>query len=153
MLDEHRDSHSERTGKKLIFDHVALEFPTALVAHMLVYSHVLRFDWCAFGNRGREQKGAARELRKDNYFLAEEKAKEVAVYEEGRAQKTNEVMAMLQVCPLHLTFAPVHQRVTGRHSAALSGAVGCRKVALLTHSSVAARRECVAGMRAAREGV
>ena len=45
----------------------------------------------------KEQKGAARELRKDNYFLADEKAKEVAVYEEGRTQKTNEVMAMLQV--------------------------------------------------------
>lgn len=70
-----------------------------MVAHVLVFfarAEAPRGGG-AFGNRGREQKGAARELRKDNYFLAEEKAKEVAVYEEGRAHKTNEVMAMLQV--------------------------------------------------------
>jgi nucleolar protein 14 len=44
----------------------------------------------------KEQKGAARELRKDNYFLAEEKAKEVAVFEAGREEKTKQVMTMLQ---------------------------------------------------------
>ncbi|ERN17817.1 hypothetical protein AMTR_s00047p00175730 [Amborella trichopoda] len=44
----------------------------------------------------RETKGAARELRKDNYFLFEVKAKEKALEEEERAEKYGKAMAFLQ---------------------------------------------------------
>lgn len=43
-----------------------------------------------------EAKGAARELRKDNYFLLEEKAKEKALMEEQRDEKYRKAMAFLQ---------------------------------------------------------
>jgi len=43
-----------------------------------------------------EAKGAARELRKDNYFLQEVKARERAVAEEERADKYRKAMAFLQ---------------------------------------------------------
>lgn len=43
-----------------------------------------------------EAKGAARELRKDNYFLQEEKARERAVAEEERADRYKKAMAFLQ---------------------------------------------------------
>lgn len=43
-----------------------------------------------------EAKGAARELRKDNYFLQVEKAKEKAVAEEQRDEKYRKAMAFLQ---------------------------------------------------------
>jgi len=44
----------------------------------------------------KEEKGAARELRKDNMFLAEERRQQREVYEGGREEKTKEVMALLQ---------------------------------------------------------
>jgi nucleolar protein 14 len=44
----------------------------------------------------RDAKGAARELRKDNWFLAEEKAKENAVVEQEREEKYNKAMSFLQ---------------------------------------------------------
>ncbi len=43
-----------------------------------------------------EAKGAVRELRKDNYFLAEEKAKERSLAEEERDEKYHKAMAFLQ---------------------------------------------------------
>lgn len=43
-----------------------------------------------------EFKGAARELRKDNYFLMEEKAKEKLAAEEERKEKFGKAMAFLQ---------------------------------------------------------
>ncbi|MCO5559962.1 hypothetical protein L7F22_013566 [Adiantum nelumboides] len=43
-----------------------------------------------------EAKGAARELRKDNYFLQAEKAKEKALAEEQREEKYRKTMAFLQ---------------------------------------------------------
>eukprot|EP00959_Pyramimonas_sp_CCMP1952_P463578 9485167-Pyramimonas_sp.AAC.1 len=59
---------------------------------MLFASHPL--SWIDIPNR--EEKGAARELRKDNYFLAEEKQRQKDIFEEGREQKTKEVMSFLQ---------------------------------------------------------
>lgn len=44
----------------------------------------------------REAKGAARELRKDNYFLFEVKDKEKALIEEERAEKYGKARAFLQ---------------------------------------------------------
>lgn len=44
----------------------------------------------------REAKGAARELRKDNYFLAEEKAQETAVLEQERDEKYRKAMSFLE---------------------------------------------------------
>lgn len=44
----------------------------------------------------REAKGAARELRKDNYFLFEEKEKEKALLEEEKAEKYGKARAFLQ---------------------------------------------------------
>lgn len=43
-----------------------------------------------------EAKGAARELRKDNYFLLAEKAKEKAASEQQRDEKYRKAMAFLQ---------------------------------------------------------
>ncbi|CAM6128736.1 unnamed protein product [Calypogeia fissa] len=43
-----------------------------------------------------EAKGAARELRKDNYFLLEEKRREKAVFEEERKEKYGRAMQFLQ---------------------------------------------------------
>ena len=43
-----------------------------------------------------ESKGAIRELRKDNYFLHEVKAKEKAEVEEERKEKSNKVKAFLE---------------------------------------------------------
>lgn len=43
-----------------------------------------------------EAKGAARELRKDNYFLFEVKEKEKALVEEERAEKYGKARAFLQ---------------------------------------------------------
>ena len=43
-----------------------------------------------------EAKGAARELRKDNYFLLAEKAKEKAIHEQQRDDKYRKAMAFLQ---------------------------------------------------------
>lgn len=44
----------------------------------------------------REAKGAARELRKDNYFLLEVKDKERALQEKARAEKFGKAKAFLQ---------------------------------------------------------
>lgn len=44
----------------------------------------------------REAKGAARELRKDNYFLAEVKARDMARVEEERAKEYGRTRAFLQ---------------------------------------------------------
>ena len=44
----------------------------------------------------REAKGAARELRKDNYFLLEVKEKERSLLEEERAEKYGKAKAFLQ---------------------------------------------------------
>lgn len=44
----------------------------------------------------REAKGAARELRKDNYFLLEVKEKERALMEQARAAKYGRTKAFLQ---------------------------------------------------------
>lgn len=44
----------------------------------------------------RDAKGAARELRKDNWFLAEEKAKETAVLQQEREEKYNKAMSFLE---------------------------------------------------------
>lgn len=44
----------------------------------------------------REAKGAARELRKDNYFLLEVKDKERALQEKERAEKFGKAKAFLQ---------------------------------------------------------
>jgi nucleolar protein 14 len=44
----------------------------------------------------REAKGAARELRKDNYFLLEVKDKERALKEKARAEKYGKTKAFLQ---------------------------------------------------------
>lgn len=44
----------------------------------------------------REAKGAARELRKDNYFLSEVKDKEKMRLEEERAEKYGKARAFLQ---------------------------------------------------------
>jgi nucleolar protein 14 len=43
-----------------------------------------------------EAKGAARELRKDNYFLLEEKRREKAAFEEERKEKYGRAMQFLQ---------------------------------------------------------
>lgn len=43
-----------------------------------------------------EAKGAARELRKDNYFLQVEKAKEKSLAKEQREEKYRKAMAFLQ---------------------------------------------------------
>ena len=43
-----------------------------------------------------ESKGAIRELRKDNYFLHEVKAREKAVMEDERTEKYNKVKAFLE---------------------------------------------------------
>lgn len=44
----------------------------------------------------REARGAARELRKDNMFLAEEKVKENAIFEQEREEKYNKAMSFLE---------------------------------------------------------
>lgn len=44
----------------------------------------------------REAKGAARELRKDNYFLSQVKDKEKAMLEEEKAEKYGRAKAFLQ---------------------------------------------------------
>ena len=44
----------------------------------------------------REAKGAARELRKDNYFLLEVKEKERSLLEKERAEKYGKAKAFLQ---------------------------------------------------------
>ena len=44
----------------------------------------------------REAKGAARELRKDNYFLFEVKEKDKALVEEERAERYGKAKAFLQ---------------------------------------------------------
>lgn len=44
----------------------------------------------------REGKGAARELRKDNYFLLEVKEKERSLQEKARAEKYGRAKAFLQ---------------------------------------------------------
>ena len=44
----------------------------------------------------KEARGAARELRKDNYFLAEEKRKEQVAAEGEREEKYKKAMAFLQ---------------------------------------------------------
>lgn len=43
-----------------------------------------------------EAKGAIRELRKDNYFLSEVKAKDKAIVEEERAEKYRKAKAFLE---------------------------------------------------------
>ena len=43
-----------------------------------------------------ESKGAFRELRKDNHFLQEVKAKEMAAIDEERTEKSNKVKAFLE---------------------------------------------------------
>lgn len=43
-----------------------------------------------------EAKGAARELRKDNYFLFEEKEKARSLLEDERAEKYGKALAFLQ---------------------------------------------------------
>ncbi|KAG0589628.1 hypothetical protein KC19_1G034800 [Ceratodon purpureus] len=44
----------------------------------------------------RDAKGAARELRKDNWFLADEKAKENAIAQQEREEKYNKAMSFLE---------------------------------------------------------
>eukprot|EP01100_Stratorugosa_tubuloviscum_P000911 TRINITY_DN1201_c0_g1_i5.p1 TRINITY_DN1201_c0_g1~~TRINITY_DN1201_c0_g1_i5.p1 ORF type:complete len:904 (-),score=314.07 TRINITY_DN1201_c0_g1_i5:243-2954(-) len=50
-----------------------------------------------FKNRyNREYKGAVRELRKDNYFIASEKQKKMQTQKEENKQKTKKIMSMLE---------------------------------------------------------
>lgn len=44
----------------------------------------------------REAKGAARELRKDNYFLSEAKEREKMLHDEERSEKYGKARAFLQ---------------------------------------------------------